>query len=94
MYEVRSPSELVSKHDTWREALLVYEAKDGQCSIFYDGELLQGPSYPGQAQLPALRRNVPPAMKRPAPPKDDPDLRDPFDVRRKDWREAWWPETD
>lgn len=77
MYEVRSPSELVSKHDTWREALLVYEAKDGQCSIFYDGELLQGPSYPGQAQLPALRRNVP------APPKDAPDLRDPSDVRRE-----------
>ena len=87
MYEVRSPSELVSKHDTWREALLAYEAKDGQCSIFYDGELLQGPSYPGQAQLPALRRNVP------APPKDAPDLRDPFDVRRKEWREAW-PEAD
>ena len=77
MYEVRSPSELVSKHDTWREALLVYEARDGQCYIFYDGELLQGPSYPGQAQLPALRRNVT------APPKDDPDLRDPFDVRRE-----------
>ena len=60
MYEVRSPSELVSKHDTWREALLAYEAKDGQCSIFYDGELLQGPSYPGQAQLPALRRTFHP----------------------------------
>ena len=79
MYEVRSPSELVSKHDTWREALLAYEAKDGQCSIFYDGELLQGPSYPGQAQLPALRRNVPPGSA-----ERRPDLRDPFD----------WPEAD